>query len=115
MSVEIINRWLPRYSLRVLLAAMTLLSLLMWRQMNWLQQRRDCLARGAIMAEPDPAVRAPGILSLFGEHGYSEIWGVGPAYEGGDAVYEQEIESLFPEADKVYVEIYCPPESDEDG
>ncbi|WP_152101027.1 hypothetical protein [Lacipirellula parvula] len=67
------------------------------------------------MAEPDPAVRAPGILSLFGEHGYSEIWGVGPPYEGGDTEYEREIESLFPEAEKVYVETYCPPESDEDS
>ena len=98
-----------RYSLRTLIAVMTLLAFVLLYHLDWIRQRRELIESGEIDATSDTPVRAPGILGLFGEAGHAGIYGGANADETEEEV-ERRLAALFPEAE-IWVEIYCPPES----
>ena len=87
----------PRFTLRVLFVATTLLCVWCAYSVNWIKQRRAAIAIGHVTIyesrlgeDPPPA---PGLLWMFGEQGYCSI-SVHPAPrdERGRVL------SLFPEA-----------------
>lgn len=66
----------PRYSIRALLVLMTLFALFFWYHISWIRQRHAAVSEGWIELRPDPtrsAPRAPGLLWLFGEPGYTDV------------------------------------------
>ena len=108
---------LPRYRLSGMLAVTAIMAFWMWRQVEWIKERRELFASKQLSDATDSTVTAPGLLWLFGEHGHSEIYSNVPPQSEGDAIeQERRLTLLFPEASGIYVEIYCPPSSfsDED-
>lgn len=103
----------PRYSLRALLVAMTLLAIVMLYHLDWIRQRRELIESGEVFSDSNLPMRAPGILGLFGEAGHAEIFGFASADET-EVQVEQRLAKLFPEAE-ISVEMYCPPESFAEG
>src|SRR5687768_5550894 len=96
-------RMKPRFTLRALLIATTLLCIGMWIHLHWIGQRRAAIASGQVTtvpildatgAEPHP----PWLLGLFGEPGHSLL--IVHGYD--DAEWKQEevrLARLFPEAE----------------
>ena len=54
---------------------MTLLAVVMLYHLDWIRQRRELIESGEVFSDSKSPVRAPGILGLFGEAGYAEIFG----------------------------------------
>jgi hypothetical protein len=93
----------PRFTLRALLVATTLLCIGMWIHLHWIGQRRAAIASGQVTtvpildatgAEPHP----PWLLGLFGEPGHSLLI----VHVHDDAKWQQEtarLARLFPEAE----------------
>ena len=91
-----------RFSIRALLALMTLLALFLAYHLNWIRQRRAAIDSGVVtirahVAQPWMQLpRAPQpsrILQLFGEETYAALWVNEKAGEDLAAMA-----SLFPEA-----------------
>jgi hypothetical protein len=93
----------PRFTLRALLIATTLLCLLMWIHLHWINQRRAAIASGQVTAVPilDSAgveAHPPWLLGLFGEPGHPLLI----VHGCDDAEWQQEesrLARLFPEAE----------------
>lgn len=87
----------PRFTLRALLIATTFPAFFSWYHLNWIQQRRAVLESDAVsvLESHDSFHRpaAPGLLWMFGEHGYQTI-GI-----NGDSNREEaeRLHALFPE------------------
>lgn len=93
----------PRFTLRALLIATTLLCIGMWIHLHWINQRHAAIASGQVTtvpildatgAEPHP----PWLLGLFGEPGHPLL--IVHGYD--DAQWQQEqtrLARLFPEAE----------------
>lgn len=82
----------PRFTLRVMLAVTAIVAVVMWRHVDWHNQRGEAIRSGRV-AGGHP-VAAPGLLRLFGESGYNALL-VDPAM---DAQEINQLRSLFPEA-----------------
>lgn len=96
----------PRFTLRAVLVAMTLVALFLGYHLNWIRQRRAAIANGAALPTfnlmqssfpPD----APGLLGIFGERGYNEF-----TITYRDPIHRERersrVAKLFPEAEAVY-------------
>ena len=65
-----------RFTLRAMLVVMTLFALFLWYHIDWIKQRRAALEAGWVVkyhGSTLPTPRAPGLLWLFGEQGYSYL------------------------------------------
>jgi hypothetical protein len=95
--------WRPRFTLRALLIATTLLCIGMWIHLHWINQRRAAIASGHVTAVPilDSAgveTDPPWLLGLFGEPGHALL--IVHGYD--DAQWRQaeaRLARLFPEAE----------------
>lgn len=99
MRVRNAFRWRPRFSLRMLLALTSLVAIVLWYHLHWIDQRREALRTGdvTLVKFHTQPIRAPGLLPLFGERGYSLV--VAIAYQGEDwRPKERAAARLFPEA-----------------
>jgi hypothetical protein len=90
-----------RYSLRALLALMTLFALFFWYHINWIQRRRAATSYAGVTANPSSdsfhPPPAPGLLWMFGEQGYQSV-----SISSQDRQWEAEqLRALFPESDVV--------------
>ncbi|WP_152099018.1 hypothetical protein [Lacipirellula parvula] len=92
----------PRFSIRALLALMTLLALFLAYHLNWIRQRRAAIDSGVVtvrahVAQPwmqlPRAPRPSRILRLFGEETYAALW---VNEKAGDDLAA--MAALFPEA-----------------
>ncbi|WP_428304034.1 hypothetical protein [Lacipirellula sp.] len=83
-----------RFSIRAMLVVMTLLALWCGYGMNWIRQRREFMDSD-IMTGIGGHTRAPGLLFLLGERGYSILH---VDFEEGDPKIGR-IQALFPEAE----------------
>jgi hypothetical protein len=82
----------PRFTLRVALAVTAIVAVVMWRHVDWRNQRREAIKSGRVSV--GRSVVAPGLLRLFGESGYNALL-VDPALDAEDI---QRLRGLFPEA-----------------
>jgi hypothetical protein len=91
---------------------MTLLALFFWYHWNWIHQRRAAIESGdvdVVQYPGDIPPPAPGLLGLFGERGYQQVYALAPTEEP-ELETHRRLASLFPEAE-IYIEIACPPDS----
>ena len=88
----------PRFTLRVLIVAMTLLCVWCAYSFNWIRRRQAVFAAsGAVDLSENAKATAPGLLFLFGERGYRTI---GVAFErAGQIDHFADLQLLFPEAE----------------
>lgn len=99
------SRWLRlRFSLRTVFIVVTLIAIVIGKQVDWIKRRHSFLAEGR--AEPgftwpsDKHPAAPGLLWLWGEHGHKSLWLNFWDSDGESLKQEIEIaQHLFPEAE----------------
>lgn len=72
----------PRFTLRVMLAVMAMVAVVMWRHVDWINQRRAAIMSGRVSR--GRSIAAPGLLRLFGESGYNAML-VDPAMDDSGA------------------------------
>jgi len=83
----------PRFTIRAILVLMTLLAVWCAYSVNWIRQRRALIESELTTGRGD-YTRAPGLLFLFGEPGYSDLH---IDLEEGDPGIAP-IRAIFPEA-----------------
>jgi hypothetical protein len=95
----------PRFTLRVLFVAMTLLCVWIAYSFALIRQRHEALAEsGVVVLDEDATEIAPWLLYLFGEPGYRYI---GVVFDSPQHVEQfTRLKLLFPEAEvgSVYIE-----------
>jgi hypothetical protein len=108
------RRWL-RFSLRTMFVVVTVAACWIGYDLNWIRQRREAVQQTRFSVDNiDPAsgtaqeVRAPGLLWLFGEHGYAVLSYTIPPGHDWELSREQEAElqrvaRLYPEAELIVV------------
>ena len=92
-----------RFTIRAIILLMTAIALFLGYHINWIHQRREVLEAGVVESfsnpfeDDEPIVDPPGLLGLFGESGYSNLW-------LKDVTEDQlrRTRALFPEAEIVY-------------
>ncbi len=92
----------PLFRPRTLFVVVTAVACWLTYELNWVRQRRHEIITGSVVARQGPThVRAPGVLSAFGEQGYTSITVLIPNCHRVTTADEQEmarIQRLFPEA-----------------
>ncbi|QDT76011.1 hypothetical protein [Lacipirellula limnantheis] len=91
----------PRFTIRAILILMTLLAIFLGYHINWIHQRSAAIEDGWIAevhnywTPDDPHIAAPGLLGLFGQHGYGRLTVI---LSSDDDPLLSKAASLFPEA-----------------
>lgn len=112
------KRWLT-FSLKTLFIVVTVLACWLGYELNWIRQRHEVAAGATVSRSVSsrtglPEKRtAPGLLWLFGEHGYVDVilrfpHRVGDELTPSEEAELQRAEKLFPEADVNYRLYYIP-------
>lgn len=87
----------PRFTLRAMLLATTVVALFFWYHVSWVNQRRHLLANGSVSVFSDESIQPPTPLRFFGESGYSKLWVHSDLWHS-DAERER-LRRLFPESE----------------
>ncbi|MBA4105991.1 MAG: hypothetical protein C0485_09550 [Pirellula sp.] len=87
----------PRFTLRAMLVAMTLVASFLWYHVSWVTQRHQLLNNGSLSVVSDQLTLAPPPLQLFGESGYSKLWVHSDLWHS--ETERARLRTLFPEAE----------------
>jgi hypothetical protein len=93
---------------------MAFIAMVLWYHLDWIERRREALRTGEVTLVPylSESIRAPGLLPLFGENGYSLV--LARAIQGEDWKQKQlMVAKLFSEARAVAA--ISPREQADDG